>query len=90
MKFRKISNIGLSYARQGQIFFTLANYADQPPEVKKKIDNLISEAARGSPAYEKALRAWLLRGEAFEAVTQRFYVRGDTLVKMRKRIYEEW
>lgn len=90
MKFRKISNINLSYAKQGQIFFTLANYTDQPPNVKNRIDALLSEAARGSPAYEKALRAWLLRGDDFDAVVQRYYVRGGTLTEMRKRIYEEW
>lgn len=90
MKFRKIRNISLSYERQGQIFFTLANYANQPPGIKKQIDERIRKAAKGSQSYEAALRDWLLHGAAFEAVLRRHYVRDATLVAMRKEIYETW
>ena len=90
MKFKKIRNVALSYERQGQIFFTLANYENLPPGAKKGIDEKIARAAKGSVNYEKALRDWLIHGVPFEAVLQRHYVRDATLVRMRKEIYESW
>lgn len=90
MKFRKIRNINLSYERQGQIFFALANYRSQPPNVREKIDALIQQAAKGEECYVAALKAWLTEGKAYERVVAEYFVRGDTLVGMRKKLYESW
>lgn len=89
-RFRRIKGLNMSYERQGLIFFALANYASQPPSTRAQIDALFSSAAKGEPAYNMALRAWLLRGESWEKVQQEYYVNGKTLVKMRKWIYTHW
>ena len=90
MKFKKIRGINLSYEKQGQIFFTLANYRNQTEAQRKRIDGLIREVCRGDPAYEKALRGWLIEGKSFEAVSRECFVNAPTLGKLRKKLYETW
>ncbi len=90
MKFRKIRNINVSYEKQGQIFFTLVNYYSQPQNIQRKIDGLIQNAAKGEKCYETALREWLLEGIPYEKVVVKNCIRGDTLVNMRKKLYESW
>lgn len=90
MTFRKIRNVRLSYERQGQIYFTLANYHSQPDRVRQKIDGMIQDVTKGEKAYTQALRAWLLDGKTYESVVRQYYVRGNTLVRMRKELYEMW
>lgn len=90
MKFRKIRNIRVSYAKQGQIFFALLNYNDQPPGVRKRIDELIRKVCDGQAEYERALRDWLIRGMPWERVLTSHYVDGSVLVRLRKKFYEAW
>ena len=90
MRFREIRNIGVPYKRQGQIYFTLANYKDQPKTVKNRIRELISDAAGGSHAYEAALWDWLIGGMDAQRAASEHYVRLQTLVKMRNKVYQRW
>lgn len=90
MKFKKIRGLKMPYERQGMIFFTLANYKEQPPEMRERIDEMIAEVCGGDAAYENALRAWLIKGEDFESVHLRYYVNAATLGRLRRRIYERW
>ena len=94
MGFRKIRGIGVSYSRQGQIYFSLANYAAMPVKVRRGIDDLIRQAANqgnvDGETYEQALRAWLIEGEAWQAVIERYHVRPNTLNEKRKWIYQHW
>ncbi|MBP3413310.1 MAG: hypothetical protein J6K89_08620 [Oscillospiraceae bacterium] len=90
MKFKKIRGVRLSYEQQGLIFFALANYKTQPLAQRRRIDNLIREVCRGDPAYEGALRAWLLDGRPFEVVSAESFVNAATLGRLRKKLYESW
>lgn len=90
MKFRRIRNLRMSYEKQGQIFFTLANYKDQPENVKKRIDALLQAAAGGDRAYAFALRQWLIDEETLQQAAASNYVREATLIEMRKKFYEKW
>ena len=90
MAFKKIRSIRLSYAKQGQIFFSLLNYRTQPKKLQEKIDRLIVEAAGGEEEYVKALRRWLLFGDRWDTVTAAFVVHPNTLCRMRKYVYEHW
>lgn len=94
MAFRKIRGIGVSYGRQGQIYFSLANYRDMPRKTREAIDCLIREAAHqgnaDGQAYELALRAWLIEQRPWQWVLDTYRVRGATLLEKRKWIYEHW
>ena len=90
MGFKRIRNIALPYAKQGQIYFALLNYDDQPEGVKKRIDSLISDACKGDRAYCAALRGWLLRGESWERVLMEYHVDKTGLLRGRKWVYEHW
>ena len=90
MRFREIRGIGVSYKKQGQIFFTLQNYRDQPKNVKNRIRELIRDAAGGNCAYEAALRDWLIGSSTAQQAAQEHYVRLQTLIEMRNRIYKAW
>lgn len=90
MRFREIRNIGVSYKKQGQIFFTLQNYREQPQSVKRRIMELISEAAEGNRAYEAALWDWLIGSSTAQQAAEEHYVRLQTLVEMRNKIYRAW
>lgn len=90
MRFREIRNIGVSYKRQGQIFFTLANYQQQPKAVKNRIRTLIAEVAEGDNGYEAALWDWLIRGVNAQQAADAHYVRLQTLVRMRNTIFQRW
>lgn len=90
MKFKKIRGLKLTYEQQGLIFFALANYKHQPTAQKKRIDELICEVCKGDPAYIGAMRAWLLEGRPFEAVSREWFVNAPTLGKLRKKLYEKW
>lgn len=90
MRFREIRNIGVSYKKQGQIFFTLQNYREQPQSVKRRIRELIAEAAEGNRAYEAALWDWLIGSSTAQQAAEEHYVRLQTLVEMRNKIYRAW
>ena len=90
MRFREIRNIGIPYKRQGLIYFTLANYKDQPKTVKNRIRELISDAAGGNRAYEAALWDWLIGGMDAQRAANAHYVRMQTLVRMRNEVYQRW
>ena len=90
MRFKEIRGIGVPYAKQGQIFFTLANYKNLPKGQRDRIDELIRKAAKGDESYIAAVRDWLLFDVAFDTARYRHYVNGATMVKIRKRIYEWW
>ena len=90
MRFREIRNIGVPYKRQGQIYFTLANYKDQPQTVKNRIRELISDAAGGNCAYEAALWDWMIGGMDAQRAASEHYVRMQTLVRMRNKVYQSW
>lgn len=90
MRFREIRNIGVSYKKQGQIFFTLQNYRDQPKNVKNRIRELIRDAAEGNRAYEAALWDWLIGSSTAQQAAEDHYVRLQTLVEMRNKIYRSW
>ena len=90
MRFREIRGIGVSYKKQGQIFFTLQNYRDQPKNVKNRIRELIMDAAEGNRAYEAALWDWLIGSSTAQQAAEEHYVRLQTLVEMRNKIYRSW
>lgn len=90
MRFREIRNIGVSYKKQGQIFFTLQNYKEQPQNVKRRIREMIMEASEGNRAYEAALWDWLIGSSTAQQAAEEHYVRLQTLVEMRNKIYRAW
>lgn len=90
MKFRRIRNIRLSYEKQGQIFFAMANYRQQPKSARDRIDRLIMSAAGNDDNYNAALRRWLLEGVQLQRAAAEYYVREATIVEMRKKLYESW
>lgn len=90
MRFREIRGIGVSYKKQGQIFFTLQNYREQPKNVKNRIRELIMEASEGNRAYEAALWDWLIGSSTAQQAAEEHYVRLQTLVEMRNKIYRSW
>lgn len=94
MGFRKIRGINVSYARQGQIYFALANYEAMPPKTRTGVDRLIHQAAYAGrtqgEAYEKALRAWLIEGRGYNQVIRECCVNERALLEKRKWIYENW
>ena len=90
MRFREIRGIGVSYKKQGQIFFTLQNYRDQPKNVKNRIRELIRDAAEGNRSYEAALWDWLVGSDTAQQAAQAHYVRMQTMIEMRNRIYKAW
>lgn len=90
MRFREIRGIGVSYKKQGLIFFTLQNYRDQPKNVKNRIRELIRDAAEGNRAYEAALWDWLIGSSTAQQAAEEHYVRLQTLVEMRNKIYRAW
>lgn len=90
MAFKKLRSVRLSYAKQGQIYFTLINYHNQPKKMQQRIDRLIENAANGEPEYVAALRQWLIDDERWDKVTMDHYVSDHCLIQMRKKVYENW
>lgn len=91
MGFKAQRGLKMPYRRQGQIYFTLVNYAELPRTQQEKIDRLIADAAGGDRAYIGALRDWLLRDNSnVQRVSVEHFVSIQTLCRMREKIYKSW
>lgn len=89
--FKKLRGVNLPYRKQGRIYFTLINYADQPKKIKDRIDRLIDNAAHGDAGYRAALRKWLLQENVSSvAVALEYGLSDSALYRARRYIYENW
>jgi hypothetical protein len=86
--FRKLKGVSVPYKRQGLIYFTCVNYQQQPQWMQRKIDKLC-QVCGGE--YAEALKALMTEdGARVDGVAMRYHVSEGTLIRCRKRFYEEW
>lgn len=91
MGFKKIRGLNIPYNRQGLIYFTLRNYRQLDWHVRRHIDALIAEAARGEATRAEALRRWLIIGEIdAHGAALAAYTAEATMYRARKWIYEHY
>lgn len=87
MAFRFRPGLGVSYERQGLIYFTSRTYADQPKRVRDRIDRLCRECGGD---HADALREFVTTDADCAAVCRRFFVSSCTLYRAVRRYYREW
>ncbi len=75
------------YQQQGLIYFTCRTYADQPKDIRDKIDSL---CACVGGEYERALFAVLTSPKSIRLIALDEHVSESTLYKLRRRFYESW
>ncbi len=86
--FKKMRGIGLSYEKQGLVYFICANYNDMPEEVQKKIDQLCIEVAGAE--YYQALRDVLIKQKSIETAAFDCPCDETTLRRKRRNFYLNW
>lgn len=84
MSFRYRPGLGVPYKRQGLIFFTSMNYADQPPRTQKKIERLCRAAAG---EHWRALMDYVTTDAGTVSVCQRHHIGENTLHRAVRRYY---
>lgn len=85
--FRKKRGIKLPHDQQGFIYFTCLTYANQPPEIQKKIHNLCMEVAG---EYYQALFDVLTTRKGITQIAFEHHVSESQIYKLRKNFYESW
>jgi glutathione peroxidase-family protein len=85
--FKKMRGVRIPYTKQGIIYFTCRDYADQSTRVQQKIDNLCMEVAGEHYA---ALRDILITGKSIRQISFEQYIEERTLYRLRKKFYEKW
>jgi hypothetical protein len=86
--FKKMRSIGLSYKKQGLIYFTCKNYADQPAEIQQKIDQLCLQV--GGDEYYQALRRYLIFDCSLQEMAVKYNCDATTLWRKKMKFYEGW
>lgn len=84
MGFRYRPGLGVSYERQGLIFFTSRTYQDQPLRTRQKIER-ICRAAAGE--HWRALLRYITTDAGTVAVCQEYHVGEATLCRAVRRYY---
>lgn len=87
MSFKKMRSVNLSYNKQGEIYFILHNYADQPEEVRRKIDALCGVV--GKYHYRALFRA-LTTDEPLNRIAREFYISVPQLYRLKSKFYNVW
>ena len=85
--YRYKKGIGISYDRQGYIYFASRMYRELPERKRKKLEDL---CARCSGEHRQALLEFVTTDAGAEAVCQRHYLSRSTLHRMVRRYYEEF
>ena len=87
MSFKKMRSVNLSYNKQGEIYFILHNYAEQPEEVRRKIDALCGVV--GKYHYRALFRA-LTTDEPLNRIAREFYISALQLYRLKSKFYNVW
>ncbi|MEN6421639.1 MAG: hypothetical protein ABFD76_06785 [Smithella sp.] len=85
--FKKMRGIRLSYIKQGLIYFTCRDYANQPLKTQQKINNLCMEIGG---EYYAALRDIVISEKSIRQIAIEHYIEERTLYRLRKQFYEKW
>ena len=87
MSFKKMRSVNLSYNKQGEIYFILHNYADQPEEVRRKIDVLCGVVGK---YHYRALFRVLTTDEPLNRIAREFYISSRWLYHLKGDFYNAW
>lgn len=87
MSFKKMRSVNLSYNKQGEIYFILHNYADQPEEVRRKIDALCGVIGK---YHYRALFRVLTTDEPLNRIAREFYISSRWLYHLKGDFYNAW
>lgn len=80
-------SVNLSYNKQGEIYFILHNYADQPEEVRRKIDALCGVVGK---YHYRALFRVLTTDEPLNRIAREFYISSRWLYHLKGNFYNAW
>lgn len=84
-RFKK--SIGVSYNKQGQIFFTARRYEELPPDMQQAILALCKAA--GGDNWQ-ALFAFVTTSRRAEEICRTYYLSKSTLYRAVRRFYERF
>lgn len=87
MGFRFRKGLGISYDKQGLIFFTSRTYDEQNERVRRKIEQLC-QAAAGE--HWRALLCYVTTNAGTVVVCQRYHISEATLCRAVRRYYRLW
>lgn len=87
MGFRYRRGLGLSYQRQGLIYFTSRTYAEQPKRVRDKIEQLCRDCGG---AYWAALFEFVTSDAGAVSICGRHHISQATLYRAVQAYYREW
>nr|DAE00019.1 MAG TPA: hypothetical protein [Siphoviridae sp. ctiMP24] len=87
MPFKKMRSVNLSYNKQGEIYFILHNYADQPDEVRQKIDSLCGTVGKYN---HRALFRVLTTDEPINRIAREHYISARQLYYLKSSFYNAW
>ena len=85
--FKNSEFIPLPYDKQGLIYFTCHNYADQPQEVKRKIADLCKQCGG---AHSQELFEFMTSNVTRQALCDRYHIDQTVLYRARKKLYKAW
>ena len=85
--FRYKNGIGVSYNRQGYIYFASRMYRELPEGKRKKLEELCRRC--GGESWQ-ALLAFVTTDAGADAVCDRHYLSRSTLHRMVRRYYREF
>lgn len=87
MGFRYRPGLGLSYQRQGLIYFTSRTYAEQPKRAQEKIQRLCRKCGG---AYWAALFEFVTTDAGAVSISRRHHVSETTLYRAVREYYRQW
>ena len=85
--FRYRSSIGVSYNRQGYIYFVSQQYGELSEKAQKKILNLCIQCGG---EYYKALFEFVTTDRAATEISMRHYISCETLYRLVRKYYESF
>lgn len=87
MNFRYRSGLGLSYERQGFVYFASRTYKEQPKRVRDKIDRLCRECGG---EHADALREFVTTDAEAAAVCRKHFMSTRTLYRATRNYFREF
>ena len=85
--FKKRRGIKLPYKRQGLIYFTCLDIANQRPEVVEKINRLCDKIGG---EYRDELYQVMTTEQSVRSIAMQHHISETTLYNLRKQFYESW
>jgi len=85
--FKYKPGIGVSYVRQGSIYFASRSYREQPKKVRRKIDALCRTCAG---EHWQALFEFVTTDDTATAICMRHFIGKTTLWRIVKKYYESY